>query len=105
MRLQVSRLPGNPSIAHAVRFIETVTGKVHHEIEDIVGRAVIDAVGNSAVDERFPVLLQDFRFLMAHSTAEHICLSKAEPAHDGCNLHDLFLIKDDPVRFLQNRFQ
>ena len=105
MGLQVRRLPGNPAIAHTVGFIEAVACKVDHEVKDIVGRLLIHPVLQGPFEEGIPVLLQDFRLLVAHGAAQHIGLAQAESTHDRGNLHDLFLVEDDAVGFLQNRFQ
>ena len=105
MGLQVRRLPGNPAIAHTVGFIEAVACKVDHEVKDIVGRLLIHPVLQGPFEEGIPVLLQDFRLLVAHGAAQHIGLAQAESPHDRGNLHDLFLVENDAVGFLQNRFQ
>ena len=105
MRLEVGGLPGDPSVADAVRFIEAVTGKVDHEVEDVIRRLFIDAILHGACDKGIPVLLQDLRLLVSHGAAEHVGLAEGKTAHDRGDLHDLFLIEDDAVGFLQDGSQ
>ena len=105
MGFQVSGLPGNPAIAHAVRFIETVSCEMNHQVKYIVGGFFFDAIFHSSFHEGIPVLLQDFRLFMAHGAAKHIGLAQAESPHGRGDLHDLFLIENNPIGFFQNRFQ
>ena len=105
MGLQIRRLPGDPSVADTVRFIESIPRKMHHQIENVIGRILFHAVFQRAVHEEVALLLQNLRLLMPHGAAEQICLSQTEAAHDGGNAHDLFLIEDDPVGLLQDRLQ
>ena len=85
-----------------MRFIEAVAGKVNHEVEDVIRRLFIDAILHGACDKGIAVLLQDLRLLVSHGAAEHVGLAEGKTAHDRGDLHDLFLIEDDAVGFLQD---
>ena len=90
------------------------------DLEGISRNSVTHAAGvvicSKPVEEYVPIQLTQDGFIQTQyekDQVEQLGLLKMDllglrnltVIHDGCNLHDLFLIKDDPVRFLQNRFQ
>ena len=105
VRLQIRRLPGDVGVGRRVGFIEAVAGEVYHEIKDLVGNVVGNAIFLRPGQKALPLGFQDRFLLLAHGPTQQICLSQREAAHDGSDLHDLFLIQDNAVRVLQNRLQ
>ena len=56
----------------------------------------------AAVDKMFPLCLHHSVFLLAHGTADIICLPERKACQLPEDLHDLFLIDDAAIGHIQN---
>ena len=88
-----------------MRLIEAVTGKLLHQVKNITGELLIDALSIGALDKEVALLRHLFRFLLPHRTAQHIRTAQCITGHHLSDLHNLLLIEDDAVGWLQNRLQ
>ncbi len=57
------------------------------------------------VDEDRPLLRHLFRFFLAHGAAQQVCTAERIPGQHLRDLHDLLLVQDDAVGFLEHRLQ
>ncbi len=105
MRLQIGGLIGHERVGGGVRFVETVAREIFHQVENFVGFGVGNVVFARSFQKTRPLLRHLFDLLFAHRPTEQIGLAERESGEQVRNLHDLFLINDDAVGFLQNAFQ
>ena len=88
-----------------MRFVETVTGELFHQIEDVARQVRVDAVVGTTFDEAAALLGHFLGLLLTHGTTQHVRLSQGVATHDLGDLHHLLLIQDDAVGGLEHRFQ
>ena len=105
MRLQIGRLIRHERVSGGVRFIEAVAREIFHQVENFVGFVVRNIVFARPFQKTRPLLRHLFDLLFAHRPTEQIGLAERESGEQVRNLHDLFLINNNAVRFLQNAFQ
>ena len=94
-------------------FVESVLGKIHHGIVDLIRRLLADSVCNTALDplllisvnEIVALRINDILLFLTHRTADVIRLSHGIAGKILHDLHDLLLVDDTAVRRLQDRFQ
>ena len=86
--------------------VKSITGKIIDQVEKFIGFLVIDAACfRATVNELFTHLFHDGRDLFAHGAAQVIGLGHGKSGQGDRDLHDLFLINDDPVGFFEDRLE
>ena len=103
--LQPQRLIRHQSISGGVGFVKSVPGEFFHQVEDFHRQFAIDAVFLRPIFKDGTLLGHLFRLFLTHRTTQHICAAKGVTRKHLGDLHDLFLIQDDAVGWLQYRFQ
>ena len=88
-----------------MRFVEAVTGKLLHQIEDVAGNLFVDALLRGAGDENLPLLGHLLRLLLAHGAPQQVGAAQRVAGHVLGDLHHLFLVDDDPVGGLEDGLQ
>ena len=101
--LEIGGLIGDQRVGRGVGFVEAVAGELGHELEDVLGAAAVDAVGDGALDEARFLLRHLLLDLLAHGAAQQIGLAEREAGQDLRDLHHLLLVDDDAVGLLQDR--
>ena len=99
--LQVSRLIGQHCIRGRMRFIEPVTSEFLHQIEDTRRRFLRNATIGRASHKYLALLLHVLKFLLTHSTPQQVCAAERVAREYLRNLHNLFLIQNDAIRFFE----
>ena len=112
MALEVSGLECHISVAGRMALVEGVGRKAGHFVVDLVCHLLRDAVGNAArtfvtgfgtaVHKVLPLCFHDSVLLFAHGAADVICLSEGKACQLPEDLHDLLLIDDAAVGYIQN---
>ncbi|VAL71025.1 Uncharacterised protein [Enterobacter kobei] len=103
--LQPQRLIRNQSIGGGVGFVKSVPGEFLHQVEDFHRQFAIDAVFLRPILKDGTLLGHLFRLFLTHRTTQHVCAAKGITRKHLGDLHDLFLIQDDAIGWLQYRFQ
>ena len=104
VRLQISGFIGYQRIGYGVGFVESVTGEVLQERENLVAELFGDIMQLlGAVDKGLTHRIQLLGLLLAHRTAQNICLTERKACQCGGYLHNLLLIQNNAVGILQNR--
>ncbi len=85
--------------------VESVPGKGNEDFEDAVGVRGGEPLFNRAVAEVHLLLFHDFLFFLSHGSAQEVRLSETVPRDTLGNLHNLFLVDDNPVGFFKNVFE
>ena len=88
-----------------MRLVEAVPGEVLHEVEDLCGLLLVDPLRLCAGHERFALFGHDPGVLLSHGLAEDVGLAHRKASQLRRDSHDLFLVRDDPVRVGQDRRQ
>ena len=86
-------------------FVEAIAGEFLHQIENVFRKGFVDAVVFAAIQEELLLLGHFFGFFLTHGTAQHVGVAEGVARHHLSNLHDLLLVKDNPIGGLQNRLQ
>ena len=89
-------------IGGGVRFVESVPRKFFNQVKNMPGDRCLDPSCRCAINEALPLLLHFFGLFFAHCTAQQISGTQAIAGKQLSNLHDLLLIQDYPVGWLQN---
>ena len=103
VRLEVPGLIRKQRVRRGVGLVETVAGEELDELEDLVGLLFADSAlgttGHEAIAGGRHLLL----VLFAHRAAQLVGLSQRKTCQVTRQAHNLFLIRDDAVRFLERR--
>ena len=112
MALEVGCLECHIGITGGMTLVEGVGCKAGHLIVNFVCNLFRDTVCHTAralvagvcaaVDKMFPLRLHHSVFLLAHGTADIICLPERKARQLPEDLHDLFLIDDTAIGHIQN---
>ncbi|OQC73739.1 MAG: hypothetical protein BWX45_00320 [Deltaproteobacteria bacterium ADurb.Bin002] len=105
MRLEIGGLIRDHRISGAVRFVKAVRGKFLHLLPDVFRLVFIDVLLFRAFQKAGFLLLHGRNLLFPHHLAQRIGLGHRIAADSVGNLHDLFLIQNNSVGFLQDRLQ
>ena len=81
-------------------FVEAVTGKLLHEIEDFFDLLLWQSLGLGALDEALALRGHLLGLLLSHRASQNIGFAQRIAGQAIGNLHHLFLIHDDAVGFL-----
>ena len=102
MSLQVSGLICDVAVRHSVGFIEAVARELRHQVEDLVSHFFRNAVFRGAGDEDGTVTHHFLLQLFTHGAAEKVSAAERVAADHLSDLHHLFLIHHDAVRFREH---
>ncbi len=105
MGLEPERLVGHQRVGRGVGLVETVTGELLHQVEDVLGQVPVNAIVLAAIEEYRLLLGHFLGFFLAHGTPQHVGAAERIAGHHLGNLHDLLLVQNDPVGGLQDRLQ
>ncbi|KAF5035124.1 hypothetical protein DSECCO2_588920 [anaerobic digester metagenome] len=105
MGLQVGRLVGDLGVGGAVGLVEAVLREFLHQVEDFVRLFGIDLVLGAAFHEDAALLGHFLGVFLAHGPAQQVAAAQGIVGQHLGDLHDLFLVDDDPVGRLQGLFQ
>ena len=105
MRFQIGRLVGEQRVSAGVRFVKAVAGKFFHQIEDAFRLLLRNLVGSASRHELCALRGHLLFLFLAHRAAKNVRLAKRKTCQAIGDLHDLFLIQDDAVGFLENVLQ
>ena len=72
--LQPCGLVRHQRVGRRVRLVETVTGKLLHQVEDVARQVFVDAVGGTPFHETGALLGHLFGLFLTHGTAQHVGL-------------------------------
>ena len=100
--LQPRGLVGDQRVRGGVRLVEAVAGELLHQVEDLVGLALVHAALGGALAEDLAVLGHFGRHLLAHRAAQQVGAAQRVAADDLRHLHDLLLVDHDAVGLFQH---
>ena len=105
MGFQIGRHVGQHRVGRRMGLVEPVPGELFHQIEDaddfLLRVAALHRPLHKAVAQGRHLL----RLFLAHGAAQQVGLPQAESGEPVGDLHDLFLIDDDPVRLREDFFE
>ena len=104
MDLDPAGVIGQQRIGGGVRLVEAVAGELLHQVEDLVGLVLVDALLRGALAEQQAVLRHFLGLLLAHRAAQHVGAAEAVAAQHLGGLHHLLLVDHDAVGLGQHRF-
>ena len=102
---QPGGLIGKQRIGRSMTFVETIAGKFVDQVKQFVGLVAVQAVFGGTCHESFALDIHFRLDFFAHGPAQQICFTERIASDDLRGLHDLFLIDENPVGFLQNVLQ
>ena len=103
--LEIGGLIGDEGVGGGMGLVEAVARELVDLLENVPGRALVDAPGDGAVDEVAPLFLHLRLDLLAHGVAQHVGGAEAVAGQHLGDLHDLFLIDHHPEGRLEDLFQ
>ena len=105
VRFEISRVIGQQRISRGVRFIETISRELRHQVENLFDllRRILALRG--ALHEAFALLRHLLGFFLAHGAAQQIGFTQRVSCQSVRDLHHLFLIHNYAQRFLKNFLQ
>ena len=102
MGFQIRRVIGQQRISRRVRLIESVTGKLRHQIKYLLNLFLREAALDRALRKALTLLRHFFSFLLAHCAPQQVSFTQRISRQAVGDLHHLFLIHNHAKRFLQN---
>ncbi len=105
VRLQIRGVVRQQRVRRRVRLIETVSGKLRHQIENLLDLFRRIAALRRSLHEALALLGHFLSILFAHRAPQKVGLSEGVAGELVRRLHHLFLIYDDAQRLLQNLLQ
>ena len=100
MRLQVRRLVSDVRVGDRVRGAEAVVGELRHQVENFLRLLLRNLALDAARDELLLVGGHLLALLLAHRAAHEVGLAEGVAAQALRELHDLFLVDQNPVSVL-----
>ncbi len=100
--LEVGSMVCHQSVGGRVGLIETVGGKLLHQIEDRLGLLRVKLVLLGAGHEEVFLLGHLFGFLLAHGPTQQVGAAEAVVTQNLADEHNLLLVDDDPVGIFQD---
>ena len=104
VHLQPGRVIGQQRVGGGVRLVEAVARELLHQVEDLVGLFLADALLGRALAEDPAVHDHFLDLLFAHGTAQEVGAAQRVAAQHLGRLHHLLLVDHDPVGFGQHLF-
>ena len=97
VRLQPGGVIRHYGVSSRMRFIESVLGKLFHQIEKLHSQPFVDRTLFSTFTENIAVLCHFFGFFLTHCPPQHIRCTQRITTDQLGNLHHLFLIHDHAI--------
>ena len=88
-----------------MRFVETITGELLHQVEDFHRQFGINTVVFGPFGKNRPLLGHLFWFFLTHGPAQQVSTAEGVTSQLLRDLHHLLLIEDDAVSGFKDRFQ
>ena len=88
-----------------MRFVKSITGEFLHQVKDFNRQFAVNAALSRPFFKGAALLGHLFRLFLTHCTTQHIRTAEGIAGKLLGNLHDLFLVQDDAISWLQHRFQ
>ncbi len=101
MRFEIGSLVSYQGISSTVRFIETITGKFCHQVEDVLGFICRDIIFLSACHEFLFLTVHDFRYFFTHGTPQYISIAKGIVCQNVSDFHYLLLVNNNSIGLFQ----
>ncbi len=98
-------LVGDQGVGGGVGFVETVAGKLLHQVEDLHRQLAVDAVLLRPLGKHRPLLGHLLRLLLAHGAAQQVGAAERVAGQHLGDLHHLLLVEDDAVGGLEDRLE
>ena len=105
MRLQPERLVRDQGIGRRVGLVEAIAGEFFHQVEDVVGGTLLDAIAQGALEEDLALLGHLLGLFLAHCAAQQIRAAEGVAGQFLGDLHDLLLVQDHAIGGLEDGFQ
>ena len=105
MRFEPRGLVRHIRIGRRVRFVEAVSRKFFHVIEDFIGFGAVDILLGRPFGKNLAVFHHFFGFFLTHGTAQQVRTAQRITANHLCSLHDLLLIHHNAVGRFQHGFE
>ena len=102
MHLQPGRVVRQQRIGGGVRLVEAVARELLHQVEDLVGLRLRDALLRRALGKDGAVRHHLLELLLAHRAAQQVGAAERVAADDLRHLHHLLLVDHDPVGLLEH---
>ena len=77
--------------------VKTVTGKLFHQIKDFHGQSRIDTFTLGTLGKNLALFGHLFGFFLTHRPAQQVGAAQAVARQLLRDLHDLFLVNNNPV--------
>ena len=103
--LQIGSVISQQGVGRRVRLVESVAGKLRHEIENLLDFFRREAALRRSLHKTLALRRHFLGLFLAHGTAQQISFSQGVARKFVGRLHHLFLIDEDAERLLQNFFQ
>jgi len=103
VHLEISRLIGDIGIGRCVGFIEAVSRKFLHQVENFSRNRFLDVAFSGALNKNSALTLHFLDVLFTHGATQQVCAAKRVAANHLGDSHHLFLINHDAVGFLEHR--
>ena len=100
--LEPAGMVAKKRVGGGVRFVESVPCKFFNQVKNVSGNRTLDPSCRCAINEALSLLLHFFGLFFTHCAAQQISGTQAIAGKQLSNLHDLLLIQDYPVGWLQN---
>ncbi len=84
-----------------MRFVEPVTGKLLHQVEDFLDRLLREFFLDGTLHKAVALLSHLFGIFLAHRTTQQVGFAKGVAGKHVRDLHHLFLVNNDAQRFLE----
>ena len=105
VRFEPGGLVREKRVGTRMRFVETVPGEFFHQVENVDGFFLRNLIFVAAGQEFRALGGHFFLFLFAHGAAQDVGFPEGKAGQAIGDLHDLFLIEDHAVGFLENIFE
>jgi len=105
MRFKIGGVVGNQGIRGTVGFVKSVSAELFNQVEQFSGSLLRNLIFYCSLHKALPMPGHDFDNLFAHGLAQVIGLSHGIVCQIGGNLHNLFLINDHSIGFLEDGFE
>ena len=88
-----------------MRFVKAITGEFLHQVKDFDRQLTVYTALPRPFFKGAALLSHLLRLFLTHRTTQHIRAAEGIAGKLLGNLHDLFLVQDDAISWLQYRFQ
>ena len=88
-----------------MRLVEAVSGKLLHQVEDLLDLLGLEAALGGAAHEALALLGHGLGIFLAHGAAQQVGFTQRVAGQAVGDLHHLLLVDDDAQRLLQHRLQ